>query len=84
MTAAWRAGDAATLERLFFDTMQEPAQRAVYEAVFVKRNVTMVEAIERFLADEGTYFVVVGAGHLIGPDSVVEILRRRGHRVTRE
>lgn len=84
MTTAWRAGDAATLERLFFDTIQEPAQRAVYEAVFVKRNVTMVEAIERFLADEGTYFVVVGAGHLIGPDSVVEMLRRRGHRVTRE
>jgi uncharacterized protein YbaP (TraB family) len=84
MTAAWRAGDDATLERLLFDAIQEPAQRAVYEALFVKRNVTMTEAIERFLAGEGTYFVVVGTGHLIGPDSVVQMLRRRGHRVTRE
>jgi uncharacterized protein YbaP (TraB family) len=84
LTEAWRAGDDATLERIFVEAMQEPAQRALYEAVFVKRNVTMVEAIERFLAAEGTYFVVVGTGHLVGPDSVVAMLRRRGHRVRRE
>ena len=52
--------------------------------MFVKRNVAMVEAIERFLAAGGRYFVVVGTGHLVGPDSVVAMMRRRGHRVTRE
>ena len=42
---AWRAGDDAILEQIFFAAMREPAQRALYEAVFVKRNVAMVEAI---------------------------------------
>jgi uncharacterized protein YbaP (TraB family) len=35
------------------------------------------------MAQPGTIMVAVGAGHLAGPDSVLELLKRRGLRVSR-
>ena len=44
-----------------------------------ERNITMAEMIEEFLADDETYFVVVGAGHLVGDNGLINILDERGY-----
>ena len=54
----------------------------LYELLFVNRNAQMARFLGELLADEGIFFVVLGAGHLVGTDGVVEILRRDGYRVT--
>ena len=36
----------------------------------------MAEKIEGYLKEKGSYFVVVGAGHLIGEKSIIDILRK--------
>ena len=41
-----------------------------------------MQQIDRMLDSRDDYLVVVGAMHLVGPESVVDLLRRRGHRVT--
>jgi uncharacterized protein YbaP (TraB family) len=41
----------------------------------------MASKIEEFLKTGQTYFVVVGAGHLIGDKGIIELLRRKGYRV---
>jgi uncharacterized protein YbaP (TraB family) len=41
----------------------------------------MVSRIEEFLRSKETYFVIVGAGHLIGNKGIIEILRRKGYLV---
>jgi len=51
--------------------------------MFTDRNVKMAEKIEGYLASEGTYFVIVGAGHLVGEDSVVSLLQKKNHKVER-
>jgi uncharacterized protein YbaP (TraB family) len=35
------------------------------------------------MASPGSVFVAVGAGHLAGPESVVEMLQKDGYRVRR-
>lgn len=75
LATAWRKGDTATLEKLLtegFDEAPEIAERLLYE-----RNRNWVPSVERCLAEDARCFVVVGAAHLVGPQSLVQLLRER-------
>ena len=77
---AWEDGDLATMEALNFEALdEEPALAPYYEAMLDERNLNMAEAIEGFLADDESYFVVVGAGHLVGENGLVNVLEQRGY-----
>jgi uncharacterized protein YbaP (TraB family) len=41
----------------------------------------MASRIEEFLRTKETYFIVVGAGHLVGNKGIIEILRGKGYQV---
>ncbi|PIV24832.1 MAG: hypothetical protein COS40_01015 [Deltaproteobacteria bacterium CG03_land_8_20_14_0_80_45_14] len=41
----------------------------------------MVLKIEDFLETKETYFIIVGAGHLVGNQGIIEILRGKGYIV---
>jgi len=75
---AWRAGDRSALDKLMLAPMRKEFPK-LYQRVFVERNRAMADAIERYLEGNGSVFVVVGAGHLVGPDSVLRELEKRGH-----
>jgi uncharacterized protein YbaP (TraB family) len=75
MATAWRQGDTATLEKLLhegFSDSPEVAERLLYE-----RNRNWIPHVETCLADGARCFVVVGAAHLVGPNSLVQLLRDR-------
>ena len=74
---AWLAGDVGALRREALDPLIKTAPR-VYRALVVERNHRWVEAIESRLKQPGEAVMVVGVGHLIGPDSVPALLRARG------
>jgi len=78
--AAWRAGDAAQLNRLLLtdERQRHPEFQPLYEKLFDQRNRAMTSKIEDFLAGSGRYFVVVGAGHLVGEEGIISLLERRG------
>lgn len=79
---AWRTGDLEALERIALDTLRD-SSRNLYEVLIVNRNASWTRQIEELLAGEGTYFIAVGVGHLVGDESVVDMLRRNGFEVTR-
>lgn len=78
---AWRAGDTAALDRLLIAPMRKEFPK-LYERMFVERNRRMADAISGYLEGSGTVFVVVGSGHLVGPNSVLQVLKQRGHAST--
>ena len=80
---AWTAGDSEALNRLLLedDIARDPKFRDVYTALFDDRNITMTEKISAYLRGSGSYFVVVGAGHLVGKEGIIALLRRRGFEV---
>ena len=50
------------------------------------RDTAMAETIELYLMDEdadGDYFIVVGAGHVIGETGMVKVLQEKGYTVER-
>ncbi len=84
MLDAWQRGDAAALETLLKAGFEDTAAgREMYEVFLTRRNVRMAQKIERLLAARRTYFVIVGAAHLLGEESILDLLARRGYRADR-
>ncbi|KHL26019.1 hypothetical protein PK98_05555 [Croceibacterium mercuriale] len=80
MVAEWLAGDAEDLAALINAEMTDSDLHA---RLLTRRNANWSTWIADRLAQPGTVFVAVGAGHLAGRGSVQEQLRKRGLRVTR-
>ena len=83
IVAAWRRGDSAALDQQVNGQLRDSRVDGVYDALIVKRNRHMAERIEDLMQTGDGVFVVVGAGHLVGDDSVVYMLRQRGLDVWR-
>lgn len=79
---AWKTGDAATLEQLL-NTAEREAP-VVFKRLVSDRNERWVPKIEELARGEKNAIFIVGAGHLVGPGGVLELLRARGWKVTQE
>lgn len=76
MEEAWAAGDTEGLATLFDASIGRDAP--LYDLIFTSRNRRWAEWIDQRLAEPGTIFVAVGAGHLAGKGSVQQLLAQRG------
>lgn len=74
---AWARGDTQALQALLGPQMHASGPE-VYAALITRRNAAWADDIARRLEGRGRIFIAVGAAHLIGPDSVVALLRARG------
>jgi hypothetical protein len=80
MLNAWRNGDTAALSRSL--SREFEAFPELYRPLTEDRNRAWATQIADLLDDRDDYLVVVGALHLVGRNSVVDLLRERGYRVT--
>ena len=76
----WAEGDVAAIGDMMADVDSIGSQE-VYDVILKRRNENWVPKIEVLLDEPGVFFIAVGAGHLAGDDSVVTMLRGRGHEV---
>lgn len=77
----WREGDEKKVDEVMLRSLKEhPGLR---EAVLTSRNREWIPKIEGMLEGDENVMVVVGVGHLVGTDSVVELLRKKGYQVER-
>ena len=85
MMVCWKRGDVACLERILFEDALNtyPAFASIYDTLFFKRNQDMAIEIKAFLKSKGTYFVVIGAGHLVGEKGIPKLLTNAGYEVNR-
>jgi uncharacterized protein len=79
---AWRTGDTETMARLLSAEYQDFPD--LYRRLTVDRNRAWVDRLAGLLEDSDDCLVVVGAMHLVGPESVVDLLRQRGYTVTQQ
>ncbi len=82
MLAQWEKGNAEGIEEVLFEDLEEePALAPYYDVMFNQRNHNMQAKIEEYLTDEYIYFIVVGAGHLVGEEGLVNLLDEAGYEV---
>ena len=77
MIGAWRSGDAQGLSELFVEDMKVEAP-ALYDALLLERNLKWIPQIDRMLQDADTEFVLVGAAHIVGENSLLDLLSKEG------
>jgi len=80
LIAAWRAGNEANLDALTSAEVREKFP-TVYREIFVDRNRAWLPAIENYLRTPQKELILVGAGHLVGDDGLLAMLRQRGYGV---
>jgi hypothetical protein len=76
----WTHGDTDGLARWVIDGIGD---EIAYNVLLRNRNADWAEQLSVRMAKPGTVFVAVGAGHLIGRDSVQKMLIERGFKVER-
>lgn len=79
---AWTNGD----QQLFYHLIMEPYENlAIFKPyirkLYENRNLRMASKIKKYLKTGGTYFVVVGAGHLVGEKSILNILDKQKYTI---
>ncbi|MEO0854461.1 MAG: TraB/GumN family protein, partial [Cyanobacteria bacterium J06648_11] len=79
MLAAWKTGDADRLEDILFASYQDYPE--LYERVFSDRNLNWLDTLEDLIGADDDYLAIVGAGHLVGKDGLVNLLRAKGYQV---
>ena len=84
MMAAWRAGDTKQLEDVMSveERKLPPALATEFRDRFLtERNIAMAQRIDGLLSQGRRVFVAVGALHMIGANSIPELLRKKGYSV---
>ena len=82
LMAAWGAGDAARVASILTKAIEnDDTFKTVYKKIMTDRNGNMTRKISAYLKSGGKVFVVVGAGHLVGDEGIIELLRKEGYKV---
>ena len=82
MTSSWSQGTPEKLGDLFL------SQTGMYGDAFLERliyarNRNWMPSLENMLAENTEAMVIVGAGHLIGENSVIDLLEKSGYEIER-
>ena len=81
MVAAWTRGDVKEIAVTFNRDLS--ATPEVRDLLLRQRNANWAKWIEQRLAQPGAVLVAVGAGHLAGKGSVIDLLKHDGYQVRR-
>ena len=82
MIAMWQVGDALGLAGLFTEaTNKDAGTQKLMKLLLDDRNVGMAQKISRLLLAGEKAFVVVGAGHLTGTNSIIDLLQKQDVQV---
>jgi len=81
MLGSWARGDVEGIATTFnHDLSDSPALK---QALLVQRNANWSKWIEQRMTQPGAVMIAVGAGHLAGTYSVLELLKKDGYKVRR-
>jgi uncharacterized protein len=79
---AWSTGNVNGIEAIITKTVRQDRRlEPVFKRLLDDRNKGMVSKIEGYLKTKEIYFVVVGAGHLVGDKGIIKMLKEKGYTV---
>jgi uncharacterized protein len=81
MMDAWASGNVGSIAKTFDDELKKAPEIA--KVLIDDRNANWVGWVRNRLDQPGTVLVAVGAGHLAGKGSVIDLLKKQGMKVQR-
>ena len=85
IVGAWKSGDPDAMERVITEQVRDyPVLQPYLEKTLYARNAVMATKIDGLLQSGKTYFVAVGAAHLVGARGMLSQLRSRGYTIEQQ
>lgn len=78
----WKTGAVKKLDALIKESFKHHPQ--IYQRFLLQRNHKWVVEIEKMMVQKKGLFIIGGVGHMIGTNSVVDLLRKKGYRVEQQ
>lgn len=82
LLTAWQSGDAPAIEKMLLSSFS--GNPAAYASLITERNRNWMPQLEACLKRTAPCFVIVGAAHVVGPEGLLAMLRRKGYRVEQQ
>ena len=82
LIVAWKQGNDEKLHKLFVTQMKNDYPD-LYNTLLVERNRQWLPKIERYVQDSPKEFVLIGVGHLVGEEGIIQCLKRQGYRINK-
>lgn len=82
MLHAWERGDTEKLQSIIEKSFE--GQTAAYDRLIVKRNKSWAAKINNYLKQNSDILVIVGSAHLVGKNSLIELLKEKGYKVKQQ
>ena len=79
MVKAWEAGDVEALDAIIKLSFKDHPD--MYDRFVVARNKNWISQIDELAGQEHNVLVIVGAAHLVGRNSVLDLLRKKGYKI---
>ena len=76
---SWKTGDVDRLESIMRISFKDHPD--VYDRLVVQRNRKWIGQIEDFMKQDENVLVIVGAGHFVGTENIIQLLREKGYKV---
>ncbi|MBW1821773.1 MAG: TraB/GumN family protein [Deltaproteobacteria bacterium] len=75
----WKNGDVKKLDSFIKASLKDFPE--LYDRWFTNRNRRWMSEIKKFIGKNENVFIVVGAGHLVGRNGLVELLRKQNYNI---
>jgi len=82
LITAWKQGDEDKLYKLCLAPMKKEYPK-LYETLIADRNREWLLKIEHYLQTSQNELILVGVGHLVGEDGIIEHLIKSGYKVNK-
>lgn len=77
---SWRAGDEAGIDEYVSENIRKEFPK-LYKRLIADRNRDWIPHLEALIGSGKRTLVIVGVGHLVGKDSVINLLKSKGYKV---
>ncbi len=78
--ADWKTGNTTDMDSLV-NSGVSPGDKAIMDKIIKFRNEKWLRQLDRVFRGSGTYFIVVGSGHLVGAYGLPSLLVQKGYQV---
>jgi uncharacterized protein len=69
------------MKKLTDAELHDAQLQSFQDQLIYQRNADMAQQLETYMATEKKYFVVVGAGHLVGDRSILTLLQAKRYQI---
>jgi uncharacterized protein YbaP (TraB family) len=77
---AWKEGDVQKLSDLVISEIKTKMPK-LYKSIMTDRNDKWLPVIDSYFETPEKEYILVGVGHLVGPEGIIEALRQNGYKV---